>query len=56
MTKKIYRSYRILTIEEEKEKFGFSETEEMIRDGRLPKLHLLDPTAFLIREDEERDI
>jgi len=53
VTKTIYRRFRSLTIEEEKEKFGFSETEEMIKEGCMPTLSLLDPTLFLSSIDEE---
>ena len=52
MVKKIYRTYRTLTIEEEKEKFGFSETEESLKEGFMPMIHILDPGAFLKCEDK----
>lgn len=48
----IYRRYRTMTIEEEKEKFGFSETEEMMK-GASPLLSMADPGAFLVAEDTE---
>ena len=50
--KKIYRRYRSMTIEEVKEEFGFSETEEMMK-GVCPILHMLDPAAFFIAEEGE---
>ena len=50
MVKKIYRTYRRLTIEEEKEKFGFSETEEMMK-GMSPLMSMSDPGMFLKRVD-----
>lgn len=50
--KTIYRRFRRMTIEEEKEKFGFSETEEMMK-GASPIMSMVDPGVFLIAEDSE---